>query len=367
MSTPRSGSLRVLEHFWNRHLSNLNNVILIVCGSAASWMIKKIINNRGGLYGRLTRILHLLPFNLKDTEKLLQVRGINLDRKQIVEFYMAVGGIPYYLNLATRGKSSAQMINELFFSKDAPLADEFNGLFKSLFDYYEHHKKIVHILHNKSQGLLKNELLKLTGLTSGGYSTMLFKELESSGFIGYMQPFGKKEKGGFYILIDELTLFHLNWLTKKSLGIFKESGEDYWLKIRATRKWTTWSGLAFEILCWKHINGIKKALGISGVQTSSSTWRDIPEKSDQDGAQIDLVIDRADRCINLCEIKYSDNLFDITKTYRKDLERKKRVFHQITKTRKALFITLITPFGIKKNSHSTAIVDNQVLLDALFD
>ncbi len=330
-------------------------------------MIKKVINNRGGLYGRLTRILHLLPFNLRDTEKLLQARDINLDRKQIAEFYMAVGGIPYYLNLATRGNSSAQMINELFFSKDAPLVDEFNGLFKSLFDDYEHHKKIVYGLHNKTQGLSKNKLLELADLTSGGYSTMLFQELESSSFIGYMQPFGKKEKGGLFILIDELALFYLNWLTTRSLGAFKEPGEDYWLKVRATRKWTTWAGLAFEILCWKHICGIKKALGISGVQTSASTWRYNPKNPDQEGAQIDLVIDRADHCINLCEIKYSDNLFEITKKYRKDLERKKRVFQQVTKTRKALFITLITPFGIKKNSHSTALVDSQVTLDSLFD
>ncbi|NGX43470.1 MAG: hypothetical protein K940chlam7_01768 [Chlamydiae bacterium] len=366
MSTPRSDCLRALEHFWNRYLSNQDNIILIVCGSAASWMIKKVINNRGGLYGRLSRILHLLPFTLKDTEQLLKAKGIDLDRKQIVEFYMAVGGVPYYLNLASRGRSSAQMINELFFSRDAPLANEFNGLFESLFDHHEHHKKIVYILHNKPHGLSKNELLELVGLTSGGYSTTVFRELESSGFIGYMPPFGKKQKGGNYILIDELSLLHLNWLVSRSPGPFGEPGDDYWLKIRATRKWTTWAGLAFEILCWKHVNGIKGALGISGVQTSTSTWRFVPREANQEGAQIDLVIDRADRCINLCEIKYSDSPFSVTKTYRKDLERKKRVFHQVTATRKALFTTLVTPFGVKKNSHSIAIVDNEVTLDDLF-
>ena len=339
---------------------------MIICGSSASWIIRNIINNKGGLHGRVTRKIRLLPFTLLETENYLKSRHIELDKKQIIDIYMAMGGVPKYLTYVARGKSAAQVINEVCFSLNGGLHNEFNNLYKSLFENYEHHIAIVKVLSKAVEGLTKDELLDKAKLTSGGSSSRIISDLIDAGFLIYVPSFDKKKVGGIFRLIDEYSLFYLTWIAENSEVGLENVDPEFWIKKHSTPKWKAWSGCAFESLCLKHIQKIKKALGISGISTIESGWRYLPQKATHQGAQIDLVIDRTDKCINLCEMKYSDSEFIIEKPYVENLINKKNVFRELTGTTKTLFTTLVTTYGVKKNTHYLSVVDNQLTMKDLF-
>ncbi|MBX9923730.1 MAG: ATP-binding protein [Rhabdochlamydiaceae bacterium] len=367
LSTPRSLFLQALEHLWNRYLSEASNIILIVCGSAASWMIENIINNKGGLHGRVTKEMRLLPFTLRETEEFLHSKQIHLDRKQIIELYMCLGGVAKYLSYLEKGKSAAQLIGELCFTYNAPLISEFHKLYRSLFLQYEEHEAIVKALSKSRMGLSYQELLKKTGLSTGGTFSKRIHELMQSGFIAEISSFEESESARRYLLIDEYSLFYLTWNAGVSALDLQNRGPDYWMKQRNSQAWKAWTGHAFECLCLKHLENIKASLGLGAVQTKTSKWKYIPPKgSKESGAEIDLVIERADQCINLCEIKFYEDLFSIDKEYSEKLCRKKECFERITKTRKPTFLTLITTQGTKHNSYYDAIIQQEVNMDSLF-
>lgn len=367
LASQKSAFLQALEHVWNRHLSRNKQIIVIICGSAASWMITNIIHNKGGLHNRVTKKIRLLPFTLSETEEFLKSRNIDLDRKQITELYMATGGVAQYLKYAQRGESAAQIINNMCFNKDGELFGEFERLYRSLFDNYENHLKIIRALSISSTGLTKNELLKLTRLRSGGGSSKLINELEESNFIAYIPAFNKRKTTGKYILLDEYSLFYLTWIDKLPRSGLEAPGSDYWLKMRSSRSWSAWSGYAFENICFRHMTKIKTALGIAGINTVESGWSYVPAKnSEEKGAQVDMLIDRADNCINLCEMKYYDTEFLIDRDYATALKNRKDIFRKKTGTRKTLFTTMITIYGAKENEHYLSAVDNQLTVDDLF-
>lgn len=368
LATPRSRFMPALEYLWNRHLSRNPNVKLIICGSAAAWMIKNVINNKGGLYGRLSRSIPLSPFSLSEVEKYFRSKEINLDRKQIVELYMVTGGIGKYLSYVRKGLSSTQIINELCFSPSAPLMLEFTKLFQSLFENSDKHINIIKSLASKRYGMKQEDLLKSVGLPQSGRSSTVLNELEECGFILAIPMFGKQVKGRVYRLIDEYSLFYLKWIEPKRSSILLASDPDYWLKIQSSPAWHNWAGYAFENIYLKHSLKVKQALGLAAVSTVETHWmQKSSEGSNAPGAEIDLVIDRADGCINLCEIKFCKNEFVIDKKYADSLEQKARVFQEQTQTRKTLFTTLITPYSTVENNHYRRVVHSQLTLDALFD
>lgn len=366
LASKRSGFLQDLDHFWNRYMSENNRIILIVCGSAASWMIKKVIRNKGGLHGRLTAQIRLLPFDLKETEEFLQQRGITLNRKAIVDIYMAIGGIPKYLNYIQKGYSSVQIINNLCFA--GPLADEFDELYASLFSMHDRHVSIVKALAEHPGGLTKSSLAKTIGMSAGGGMNMLLDELEQSGFILGIRDFGKQKKEGRFKLMDEFSLFHLKWSSKAKENNLKAHDDQFWVKMFHTPYGQVWAGHAFEMLCLKHLSNIKEALGIGGVLTNASGWcyKHSTQSDEKKGAQIDLLIDRADNCINLCEIKYCNEEFVLTKDVDRALREKKAIFLSHSKSKKSIFLTLISPYGIKKNAGYFETADVTLSLDSLF-
>ncbi len=368
LASPRSGFLTALDHIWNRYLSRDPRVILIVCGSAASWMIKKIIHNRTGLYGRLTRQIRLLPYSLAETEKYLKSRHIYLDRKQITELYMAMGGVPKHLSQIPRGKSSAEIIQQLFFNPHSYLSGEFRHLYESLFDGAKKHVTLVQLLAQHRSGLTKNEILNyLPELHSGGGFTDLLTELEEAGFIAMIPQFGKKKKEGRYLLIDEYSLFFLTWVEPIIGPGLRTISPEYWLRQHQSPSYRSWAGYSFESLCLKHIDKIIRSLQLGVVITAYSSWRFIPKPGEpEQGAQIDLILERADRSINLCEIKFSDNAYTLTKDDAQRWQNKKHLFQQKTKTKKTLFTTLIAANGAERNLHFLAIVDQLVTIDDLF-
>jgi len=367
LATPRSSFLQALDHLWNRYLSDMPNVILVVCGSAASWMIDHVIHHRGGLHGRVTKEIRLLPFTLKEAEEFLQEKQINLDRKQLLELYMCLGGVAKYLSYLERGKSVAQSIGELCFSYNAPLISEFHKLYRSLFHQHEAHVQIVSALARSRSGLPYRELVKQTTLPAGGSFSKRLEELKQSGFIVEIPLFGEGEKSSQYLLIDEYSLFYLTWNAGVPSIDLQNRSPEYWIKQYNTQSWKSWTGHAFECLCLKHVEGIKSALGLAAVQTRTSKWKyRPPRKSKEAGVEIDLLIDRADHCINLCEIKFYENDFALNKEYADKLLKKKDRFNQITETRKSTFITLITAYGTKHNEHYLGAIDQEFTMDALF-
>jgi uncharacterized protein len=364
LASDKSGFLQALDHFWNLYWSRLDNLLLVVSGSAASWMINNILNNTGGLYGRLSAQLRLNPFTLAEVKEYFRSRGIDLTNKQICEIYMVTGGIPKYLSFVEPGMSSAQIIHKLCFTPQAPLLTEFHKLFHSLFHHSDVHIEIVKILAKKRQGMKRSELLKKAGLKTGGWSSEILRELEESGFVLIFPQTGKSIREPFYYLIDEYSLFYLNWIDEVKSIILHGLEKDYWIKKQSDPTWKSWSGFAFECLCLKHVFKIKEALGISAVSTTVSHWKSFENGKKE--VEVDLVIDRADQCINLCEVKFYNSSFTVTKTYAKELLRKKGLFAEKSKSKKTLFTTLITPYGAKENANYFESVDNQINIDCLF-
>lgn len=365
LNTPRSGFLKHLEHFWNSYGSKQDDLLLIVCGSAASWMIQHIVDAKGGLHNRLTGQVRLLPFSLFETKDYLQLQKIrNLGHYQILQLYMAFGGVPYYWSFVREGLSAAQVIDELIFADGAELQDEYNQLFASLFENSELHERVIVALAKKRKGLSRKELLGIVGLKSGGTATNIIRELEESAFIESYIPFGKIFNDASFRLSDEFTLFHLYWIAP--IGK-RKVGNDYWIKLQTGSKFNAWSGYCFESICLKHIEEIKYHLRIDKIQASHSPWEFLPTKSTEgEGAQVDMLIDRKDGVINLCEMKFYQSEFTINAAYARELRRKADVFKTVTKTKKAIFLTFVTTFGLKRNSHSSSLNAIGVSMEALF-
>jgi len=357
----KSGFLQAFEHFWNSWASKQNNIVVVICGSAASWMIRKIVNNKGGLHNRITRKIRLLPFTLYETEVYLKSRRINLDRYQLLQLYMVLGGIPHHLKNINSGESAIQNIDRLCFTKDGMLKNEFGNLYDSLFEHSDKHVAVVRALAKKPSGLTRSEIIEVNKLTSGGAITKLLEELSESGFIMSHTPFNKTSKENIYKLSDEYSRFYLKFMEGN-----KASGQGTWIKQSGSASWKSWSGSAFEGICLKHTSQIKKALGISGVYTEESAWR-YPGGNGENGTQIDLVIDRQDFCINICEAKFSATDFIIDKKYASELRDKLNIFKEKTKTKKTLFLTMITTFGTRQNEYKLSLVQNEVKMDALFE
>lgn len=360
MQTPKSNFLAAFEQFWNTWASRQNNLAVILCGSAASWMIQNVVRNKGGLHNRITQKIALQPFSLYETETFLKSRNIQLNRYQVTQLYMAFGGVPHYLEQAAPGLSAAQIIDKACFTKNGFLYNEFTDLYKALFDSADRHFKVIKALAAKPMGLNRNEIIKVCNLQSGGSTTALLEELSASGFITAYIPVGKKSKDSIYKLTDEYSLFYLKFMESNRNG-----GKGTWTRLSDTPTWKSWSGFAFESICMKHIPAVKASLGINGIYSETAIWKSRGNSSN-DAAQIDLVIDRRDNCINLCEIKFYENKFVLDKRYAAALQQKKNIFKQETKTRKHLFITLITTTGIQPNEHSLGLIDQQLTLDHLF-
>ncbi|MEO6638480.1 MAG: ATP-binding protein [Ginsengibacter sp.] len=360
VNTPRSGFLPAFENFWNTWASRQKNLIVVICGSAAAWMIQKIINNRGGLHNRVTKRIRLLPFTVGEAEAYLKSRKINLDKYQILQLYMVMGGIPQYLKEVSKGESATQAIDRICFTKDGLLYNEFNNLYQSLFNDASHHVDVIKALAKKGKGLTRGEIIKACKLTSGGGTTQLLEELAESGFITPYIPFDRNVKDSIYKLSDEYSLFYIKFLENS-----KAAGRDTWIKFSREASWKSWSGTAFESICMKHELQLKKALGIKSVYTETSVWHYKPQK-DKRGAQIDLLIDRQDLCINVCEIKFSITGFEITKSYANELQNKIRVFQDSMQTRKTLFLTMITTYGVKNGDSYPGLIQNEITMDALF-
>ena len=360
MDTSRSDFITALGSFWNEWASARKDVLFIICGSASSWIIKKIFRNRGGLHNRVTARIALRPFTLRECELFARDRELGMTRKDIAECYMALGGIPYYWKALQRGKSLAQNLDMMFFDEMAPLKDEFNDLYSSLFRNAAGYKKIVEVLATRKIGMSRSEIAELTGIHGTGRLSDMLDTLVASGFLRWYRGYGKKKRDGIYQLIDNFTLFHFRFLAPPP------TDEHFWSTTLASQTQSVWRGLAFERLCLQHLAQIRRALGVGSIHVEAYGWQFKGNETYPDGVQIDMILERADNVINICELKYSANPFAIDKSYDAELGRKAATFAGVTGTKKALHLTLVTANGLVKNQYSSR-VQSQVVLDDLFD
>ena len=359
LDTPKSGFITAFEGFWNTWACSRKNIMLVVCGSATSWMTDKLINNHGGLYNRLTCEMKLSPFTLGECEQYFLNENIKLSRYDIVQSYMITGGIPYYLSYYQSGLSLAQNVDVLFFKKNAPLSGEFNRLFSAIFTNSEMMITLVKAIGSRHYGCTRSELADIAGMAVGGTLTKALSALIASDFILKYVPFGCSKKEEYYKLTDSFCNFYLKFVEDE-----KELSDDFWTANIQSQKIITWRGIAFENVCFNHINQIKNALGISGVSTNQSAWS--KRNEEETGTQIDMIIERKDNIVNMCEIKFYGNEFAVDKNYDKVIRNRVSLLSKELSPRMAIHSTLITTYGLKYNEYSGAFV-KVVDMDALFD
>ena len=349
MDTQKSDFIASLESFWNGWASARKDILFIVCGSAASWLLKQLFRNKGGLHNRITSRIHLLPFTLHECEQYAAERGLVMTRKDIAECYMALGGIPYYWRYLVKGMSVAQNFDRIFFAANAPMKQEFSELYSSLFGNAAMYEKVVSALATKGTGMTRGEIIEFLNIPATGKLTEVLETLEYSGFIRkYKMPSNKKQNS-IYQLMDNFTLFHFSFLNKSI------NDEKFWENTAMSHTQSTWRGLAFEHLCLQHLPQIRKVLGINGIHTEAYAWKAIRNVDNKQGAQIDLLLDRADNVINVCEMKYSALPYALDNKTLEDILTKIAVFKDATHTRKALHLTMITSNGLLHNAYWNSI------------
>ena len=357
LDSRKSNFLPAFDNFWNSYASKRVDLVVVICGSAASYMIQNIIKSKGGLHNRLTEKIQLLPFNLQETEQLLKNNSVKLTRYDILQIYMAVGGIPHYLEKVRPGESVAQTLDRLCFAKDGFLRTEFDNVFASLFDQHDNHEAIIKALASVRKGLTRTEILIKIKINSGGTLTKTLIELEESGFIEKYLPY-QGTKDSVYRLTDEYSMFYIKYIENT-----KPSANGVWTKIFGQSGYKIWSGFSFETICLKHLEQIKEGLKISGIHSINGSWI---EKNTENSAQIDLLIDRSDNIINICEMKFYNAEFAIDKNYAAEIAKKVNAFCSSTKTKKSVFVTFITTYGLVQNQYSRQYVQNELTMDHLF-
>lgn len=359
ISTARSGFVQMLAHFWNDYLSKQKHFILVICGSATSWITKKVINDPGGLHNRVTEIIHLKPFTLSETSEFLRNKNIKLTNQEVARVYMAIGGIPFYLEKIRKGESFAVAIERICFAPNGILKNEYRNLYQALFNNSEVHQKIVSVLASHPYGLTHQQIISKSKVSGTGSYHRAIEELIISDFVIELTDYKKRKRGSVYKLVDEYSNFYHRFIKpnpRYSKGI--------WQQLASAQPYKIWAGYAFETLCYRHIDEIKKALGIESVYTEIS-GAIIPSSANEEGAQIDLVIDRNDNTINLCEIKFHNSKFTITKDYYQKLIKIRERFIEVSKTKKQVFWTFITTNGIADNEYARELVDSEVVLEDL--
>lgn len=355
--TRKSGFLSAFGHFWNVWGSRRSDILLIVCGSATSWMVGRLLYNRGSLHNRVTGRIRLAPFTLKETEAYLRYRGIYWERADIAQIYMAFGGIPFYLRMLDPKLSAAQNIDKLCFGKDAQMREEFDILYASLFSEPQKYLKILEVLASNKNGLTREDIISKTGMSSGGAISETLEELRQCGFIEQYNDYSGKRGRYIYQIIDFFTIFYF-----KNMKNNRQRTGGYWVKSVGSGTWNNWVGQTFEKLCITHLDNIKDALSIGGIIATPYAWKSVRANPT---AQIDLLIDRADNAINICECKFTQEPFAIDKSYSANLRNKIAAFREEGRKRKTLFLTMITTYGVKQNTYS-GMVQSEVVLDDLF-
>jgi len=360
MDAKNSTLVSALEHFWNSYASARKDILLIICGSATSWIVNKVFKNHGGLYNRVSHAIRLYEFTLNECEQYAKERNLGMSRYEIMRMYMAIGGVPFYWSLVSKGLSATQNIDRLLFNPEGRLHGEYDELYASLFDNPAPYMDVISCLGKKGGGFTRKEISKMTSIPNNSRLTVILEDLTSCGFIREYKLHGARRQKSLYQLMDSFTLFYYRLMKDNS-----DVGEDFWMSMTKSSLRNAWEGLAFESLCFKHLRQIKKALGISGVATRTYSWRAEEDPVLGKGVQVDMVIDRADGVVNLCEMKFSSDRYTITKSDDESIRAKVSRFNSYAPNVKSIYVTMVTPWGLNRNIYWNN-VQNEITADDLF-
>ena len=359
LAGPQSSELiSELGYFWNSWADSQRNIVLIVCGSATSWMLDNVIRDYGGLHGRLTEKIKLLPFTLAECEQFYKSEGFHMSRYEIALSYMAFGGVPFYMGKLRNDLSLTDNIDRLFFA-DVNIHQEFKDVYAGLYSSREKYVEIVKALGSRFYGMTQTEMIDATGLKSGGTFSKLLDNLYESGIIRKYPRYGKDRVETVYQLTDYFSLFYLRFID----GIQNKSG--MWHTINRTGKFYSWAGETFELLCVSHLNQLKEALHIYSVD-NSFCWSG--KTQDGAGAQIDLIlVNDASRTDYLCEMKFSESIFSINSEYNQNIRKKIMAFSESPQHNRthSIQVAIVASFGISTGANSD-VVNHTVTLDSLF-
>ena len=355
LDTHKSDFRMYFGHFWNTFCEKRNDLVVVVCGSAASYMVQNVISNQGSLHARLTYKLQIKPFTLFETKAYLESKNIKWGYYHILHLYIAIGGVPHYLSKVQKGESVVQAIQRMCFDENGDLVNEFEEIFESLFTHSSSHIAIVRALGSLSKGVVRDELIKKSRQHGGGAFTRALDELTASGFVSKYSAFDKKTKKNLYRLSDEYSKFYLKYIEPN-----KNQGENFWKTLFKKKSYISWAGFNFETICLKHVLQIKKALKIEGIHSTNSSWS-------KEGAQVDLVIKRDDNWINLCEMKFYGSEYTIGKNELANLRNKVVQFKNDTGIGDAVVITMVTTFGVVQNTNFHEIVEDNFTMEILFE
>lgn len=353
--TKRSGFVHALDFFWNSQGSWIDNIFFIICGSATSWMIRNVIDNHGGLHNRITHEIHLLPFTLSQTEEYIRYHKCRWDRLSILHTYMAMGGVPYYLSLLDLNVSVAENIDNLFFADDAELRKEYQRLFKSLYNHPDGYLNVVSCLAKHKTGMTRSELAKALKVQNNGHFGDILADLVNCDFLRLYNN-GLKQNNGIYQLIDFYTLFYHQFCLKRT------TDDHYWRKTINTPIANTWFGLSYKRVCIAHFRQIIKALHYDTIRTEFYSWRN---PKGEPAVQIDMVIDRSDNMVTICEVKYSKAEYTLDKTECERIIKRADTYAAESRCRKGVEIAIITTFGLKENQYSD-VAQHTLSIDDLF-
>ena len=358
LATPKSDLVKALDYFWNKWGSRQKELMLIVCGSATSWIVRNIIDNKGGLHNRITHEMHLFPFHLKETKEFLQANKFKWNDITVLQAYMILGGIPYYLGLLDSGMSLSDNIDALFFADGAQLRGEYERLYKSLFKTPERYKAIIKLLSDTKKGLTRKEIAEKLKVPNNGHLSDMLEDLVNCDFIRHYNVLGKsvRSSGGLYQLVDFFSLFHASFIKSKN------TDPHYWQHTLNTTTQNNWYGLTYEKVAMAHIPQILRAIGMDRILTEYYSWR---SQSSDPGAQIDLIIDRTDGFLNLCEVKYAKGDYALTKAEAEKIDNRVSAFQQETGTDKNILVTLITVKPVKENAWTDTVSSFVTLQDLL--
>ena len=360
MDTPRSRFLSALEHFWNKWASARTDIVLVICGSATSWIVKKVIHNRGGLHNRLTGRIHVKEFTLGECEQYAEERNLGMSRGQLAEAYMIFGGVPYYWSFLRKSESLAQNVDRLIFSEDGELSDEFDELYASLFKRKDTYVKLVLLLADHQEGLSRDEIVRLAHVANNGRLSSRLEELEQCGFVQKYHVIGRPTGEVVYRLVDAYTVFYRDFVQE---NVRKD--ESFWSDNLGGGRYYDWRGHAFERLVLRHVRQVKAALGVSGVSAEVGCWRHAADASCPHTVQIDLVLDRDDRVVNLCELKYTDEPYVVTDSEMAKVRRRRTAYRTVLGTDKSLHLTAITSWGLERNMYAKEF-QREIVLEDLF-
>ena len=353
-ASKRSEFLFAFADFWNSWASRQDDMVVIVCGSATSWIIKNLFENTGSLYNRITRQMYIAPFNLHETEQMAESLRLGWSRDAILQCYMVFGGLPYYIDMLDRRKSLAQNIDALCLDVHGPLKREVPHLMEATLGNSPLHRDILRKLSTSKAGIRRKDLVDSLQDGNSGSLKRALDDLEKCGYIRKYKNRYEKRKPTVYQLVDPFLLFSFRFIEGKE--------PSSWSAFSGTQAYYAWRSNAFEIACLCHLRQIKHAIGISGVQTECFPWK---SSMSDPGVQIDLVIERADKVTNLCEMKYTDEEFSIDEEHEQKLRYKRQVFLDESKTGNVCLLTLVSAHDLKESIHSWDIAAT-VTADDLF-